>query len=399
MPTIPSSSELKAKSLARNWPELHRRVIRGQANGQVLWQPRILAWREHRRFYGVPLPEPYEHLSVADMYRYLDCSNRLYEFNECFRLVEHPAVRRETKEIGHHRTLTVIRTPVGEQTTIEERRPSLSGAIPVKREIVTKDDLRVATWRAENAHYEYDQEVFDRLMQEVGDLGLPTMYIPRVNVQDLYINTMGVENAIYALHDWGPETFRPYFQALDNLHDQLIDLLNSLPQFEFINFGDNLHGATLSPALFEEYVLPTYRHRCERLHRAGKFVHAHWDGEVRQLLPFARETGLDGIEAITPQPQGDVTLEEVKEALGDELFLIDGIPAVYFDETYSPEVLADCVHELIRLFAPRLIFGISDEMSYTGDIERIRLVGQIVDEYNASLAKPQGIGLTAGRPT
>jgi len=38
-------------------------------------------------------------------------------------------------------------------------------------------------------------------------------------------------------------------------------------------------------------------------------------------------------------------------------------------------------------------------MSYTGDIERIRLVGQIVDEYNASLAKPQGIGLTAGRPT
>ena len=380
-------TDLRARSAARNWPDLHRKVIRGQANGRVLWQPRILAWREHRRYFGIPLPEPYEHLSVADMYRCLDCSNRLYEFNECFRLVEHPAVKIETKDLDHDRRITVIKTPVGEQTRIEERRPSLSMVIPVKHEIVTKDDLRVATWRAENAHYEYVPERYEELMAECGDLGLPTMYMPRVNVQDLYINTMGVQPAIFALHDWGPDAFRPYFRALDDLHDQLIDLLNSLPQFEIINFGDNLHGATLSPALFREYVLPAYHRRCERLHKAGKFVHAHWDGEVRQLLPFAQETQLDGIEAITPKPQGDVTLEEVKEALGDKLFLLDGIPAVYFDETYSPDVLADCTREIIRLFAPRLILGISDEMSYTGDIERVRLVGQIVDEYNASLSE------------
>ncbi len=40
---------------------------------------------------------------------------------------------------------------------------------------------------------------------------------------------------------------------------------------------------------------------------------------------------LDGIEAITPQPQGDVTLEEIKEALSDDMFLLDGIPAILFD--------------------------------------------------------------------
>ena len=31
------------------------------------------------------------------------------------------------------------------------------------------------------------------------------------------------------------------------------------------------------------------------------------------------------------------------------------------------------------------MLGISDEISSTGDIERIRLVGKIVDEYNAKL--------------
>ena len=92
---------------------------------------------------------------------------------------------------------------------------------------------------------------------------------------------------------------------------------------------------------------------------------------------------MDGIEAITPQPQGDATLEQVKAALGDTMFLLDGIPAVYFDDTFSVEVLVECVHLLIDLFAPRLILGISDEISSTGDLDRIKVVGQIVEQYNA----------------
>jgi hypothetical protein len=100
-------------------------------------------------------------------------------------------------------------------------------------------------------------------------------------------------------------------------------------------------------------------------------------------LKYARETGLDGIEAITPQPQGDVTLEEIKMALGDELFLLDGIPAIYFDDTYPVGVLEECARRLIELFAPKLVLGISDEISSHGDIERVRNVGKIVDEYNS----------------
>ena len=80
-----------------------------------------------------------------------------------------------------------------------------------------------------------------------------------------------------------------------------------------------------------------------------------------------------------------IGLEEMKEGLGDHMYMIDGIPAIYFDETYPEEVLVECVHKILDLFAPNLILGISDEISSTGDIERIRLVGKIVDEYNAKL--------------
>jgi len=91
------------------------------------------------------------------------------------------------------------------------------------------------------------------------------------------------------------------------------------------------------------------------------------------------------IEAITPKPQGDVTVKEIKDALGDDLFLIDGIAAVLFDDIYPEEELVAQVHELLDLFGSKIILGISDEISSTGDIERIKLVGEIVDSYNSKI--------------
>jgi hypothetical protein len=82
-------------------------------------------------------------------------------------------------------------------------------------------------------------------------------------------------------------------------------------------------------------------------------------------------------------PQGDVSLEETKAALGD-MFLLDGIPAIFFEPTFDEQVLIDCAKRCIDLFAPNLVLGISDEISSQGDIERVRVVGEIVDDYNAA---------------
>jgi hypothetical protein len=38
------------------------------------------------------------------------------------------------------------------------------------------------------------------------------------------------------------------------------------------------------------------------------------------------------------------------------------------------------VKRLVELFYPRLILGISDELPPDGDIERVKLVGQLVEE-------------------
>ncbi len=362
--------------------QLHRDVVFGQSGGRIIWQPRIQCWYADKQFAGEPLPEPYTGMSLPDIYRKLGCSERHDSwFNSCFRRVEPPAARQIQKKLNETDTQVTRETPAGKQIWIDRRTPNSPRAIHVKWEVETEEELRVATWIEEHTTWEWDQERFEQCLKAVGDLGAPTMYLPRMNVQDLYINKMGVEKGVYALYDW-PDTVNAYFQALEASHNRLIEVVNRSP-IEIINFGENVHAGTLSPDLFVRYHLPACQRRCDQLHRAGKFVCSHWDGDTRPILKYARETGLDGIEAITPQPQGDVTIEEVKAALGDEMFLLDGIPAIYFDKTYSAEVLIECAQKLIDLFAPKLVLGISDEISSTGALDRVRTVGDMVERYNA----------------
>lgn len=368
--------------MATNFSKLHEDVCFGKAGGKVIWQPRIQCWYDDKMFEDGKLPGRYEGMSRPELYRDLGCSARIYEYNGCFYPIFDETIKRRTERDGEY-TRFYMETPVGTVWQELKSTPNSWAALVTKEWVTNEEELKIYTYIERHTDWGYNAQWYEQTKEEWGDLGAPCIFMPRITVQRLYIDLMGVEEAVYALYDY-PETVEEYFEALHESQFKLIDLINASP-IKIINFGDNVHSGTLSPQLFEQYVLPEYQARCKKLHEAGKFVYAHFDGDNRGLTHFYQQTGMDGIEAITPVPQGDVTLEEMKEGLGDRMYMIDGIPAIYFDETYPEEVLVDCVHKILDLFAPNLILGISDEISSTGDIERIRLVGKIVDEYNAKL--------------
>lgn len=363
--------------------KLHEDVCYGRAGGKIIWQPRILAWYDDKIFFKQPLPAKYQGMSRAEIYRSLGCSDRLYYFNACFEAHEDPRVECQIKTETDGTVTTTFHTPVGDQQIIGKRTPFSPWPEPIKWPIADEQDMKIATWRRQHTTWSFNTQTYQRLCQEYAGLGAPTMFICRTSIQQLFVEDMNVEPAIMALYDY-PDVCEAYFEALEECHLRMVDVINACP-INLINYGDNIHSSVTTPDLFKQHILKRYQVRTEKLHKAGKWVCSHFDGNVKPLLPIMKDCGLDGIEAITPLPQGDVTLEETKQALGDQLFLLDGIPAVYFDHTYSQQVLADCVKKCLDLFAPKLVLGISDEISSTGDIERVRLVGQIVDDYNASL--------------
>lgn len=371
------SGKMNGKNLAK----LHLDVVRGQAGNKILFQPRIACWYDDKVFAGESLPGKFKNMTLPQVYQELGCSNRIYQYNSCFKIVEDSSIQRMEQVVSPLEKEYVIRTPIGNLSCIMLGNTSNQGLYPKKWWLETEADFEIMCYVLEHQDYEWEQAAYDEVYEEWGDVGAPTMYMPRTSIQNLYIDLMGVENTVYALMDY-PEVVEHFFDVLEKNHEKLIRIINACP-IEIINFGDNLHCGTLSPPLFEKYVLPVYQRRCKLLHEGGKFVHSHWDGNTKTLLKYAKDTGLDGIEAITPLPQGDVTLREVKAAFGEDVWLIDGLAAILFDKEFTEEELRKQVAECISLFAPKLILGISDELSSTGDIERVRMVKEMVDEYNA----------------
>jgi len=353
-------------------------IFAHQPVDNVVYQPRIEHWYNVNKNQGT-LPERYKNMSLLDVYDDLGCSIRSYPwFNGCLRVHEDPKVKVESFE-QNGIYITRWTTPIGsiESHITRTALASHTEKFPVEN----RYDVEVMEYILRGRTYSFDYEMYQQNDALIGDRAAPMVFIPRVNLQRLFIEYMGFEGTLYALYDDKPMVDK-LVKAIDDSDELLIDVMCESP-VPIINYGDNLDHHFLRPEIFEEYILPIYQHRSQKFHAAGKYVHAHWDGSIKNLLHYAQRTGLDGIEALTPIPQGDITIEEMKEALGDNMILLDGIPMTCFLPHEPLDELVETTHKIIELFSPNLILGVSDEPSPVCDIERVRLVAEILKEYES----------------
>ena len=364
------------------YKHIEEKIFAGTAGKRVVFQPRINCWYDDKKFLGEELPMGLDPLTKPDMYRALGVTNRLYEFTGCFERIYDKSVEVKFEQLGEREYKYGFVTPVGECYTIYRGNDSNPGTYYTKWMIESEDDMRVKTYVDEATDYVYHPEVYEALSREWEGLGAPTMYICRTPIQEAYVETMGVENATYALYD-STELMEKYFDAKEESNHRMIREILKSP-INIINYGDNIHCGLTSPDLFERYIIPVYERRYPLLHNAGKFVHSHWDGDVKSILPYAQKCFLDGIEALTPTPQGDVEVKEMLDALGD-MVMLDGVAALLFEDRFPLSQLEDQVMELIEAKAGRLILGISDEMPSKGNIERVCFVRDLVNKYNEKL--------------
>ena len=238
------------------------------------------------------------------------------------------------------------------------------------------DDLPALKWLLAQRTFHFDATNFQQGADFIGERGVPQFWVPKSPYFALAQQLMRYEDFIYALADQRAAV-EEIMDIIDASYERLYEELTAAGTLEILNFGENIAMAYLSQRYFETYVLPWYERRSGQLRDAGIFTHIHIDGYFQGLLPYLADLPFDGLEALTPKPQGDVTLEEMAEAMGDKI-LLDGIPAILFLRHYPREVLETCVERVVELFHPRLVLGISDELPEGGDaesFERLRWLG------------------------
>ena len=362
--------------------ELNVRVFQGAEVPRILWQPRMEPWFAwHEELGG--LPEAFQGMSLLEVYDDLDLSMRYVHY---YTGMPDPVEQSYTEEVGVRTErlpdgdlLTIRETPHGDlvqrsHETVDKTWRTVD--FPVK----TRADLKCLKWLFERTVYTFSPDNFEQGSRFVADRGEPQFWVPKSPYQALCQQWMKLDDFIYALAD-APDEVVEVMRAIDDSYDTLYEQIVAYGDVRIVNFGENIHDQLLSPAYFERYLIPWYGKRAGQFRENGIFTHVHMDGYYKSLLPYLSGLPFDGIEALTPLPQGDVSLEETKVHIGDKV-LLDGIPAVLFLPYYEWDELIECVERVVELFHPRLVLGISDELPEGVDesgIERVRWVSDYCD--------------------
>ncbi|NQT32606.1 MAG: hypothetical protein HQ594_02915 [Candidatus Omnitrophica bacterium] len=351
---------------------------------KIVWQPRLEHWYNVNKARGT-LPKKYKDKDLLEIYDDLGASVRYYygssedlsEPNTYLKFSYKRGVK--VKEIKKSNDIYIIyETPLGQLRG--KKRLGEWGCSCHYTEFPVKSvsDLKILEYMLKNTVAKFDYEFYKEAENKIGNRGVIQFYFERSPLQNCMLFYMGIENTIYALHDF-PKRMEEFLKIAEEAQDQMYEVLEKCP-VSVLNFGENIDARIDAPSIFREYLLPYYQRKVGQLHKAGKFCHIHMDGAIKPLLPFINETVFDGIEAATPLPQGDVTLEELKEAIGD-IILLDGIPAILFLPDYPSEKLEKFAVKVLKLFSPNLILGISDELPPSGDIEKVKFMSQIVEAF------------------
>lgn len=362
--------------------ELNLCVFQRKPLDRLFFQPRFEPWFDLARRRGT-LPEDLAGLTLFEFADSLGASLRYIDYYtglpgpiiwesdfECRRLNETPTTH----------TL-VVSTPYGDWVSGHEMNQD-GMWYTVRYPVQSPDDFDKLDWVLDHTRFGFDAGRYESSSAAFGDRGVPQFWVPKSPYQALCQQWMTLDVLIYALSD-DPRRVERTMERIDHAYDDLYEQICRFGKTPIVNFGENIHAHLLSPEYWERYFEPFYEKRCGQLKAKGIYTHIHVDGFFKRLLPYLARLPFDGIEALTPEPQGDVTLEEIHEHTGDKI-LLDLVPAILFLDTYSMGQFQDYVGKVAELFSERLVLGVSDEFPQGAEstsLPKLRWMAEFAHRY------------------
>lgn len=358
--------------------QLNLAIFEGEAKN-ILWQPRLETWILFHRAKNT-LPQKFSNLTNLEIYDKLGCSVRyaasagIAYYYDCY-------IETFERSIDENHVEFVTKTEKGILKTVFQIVPKGMGYADNRRivefPVKTVEDLRIITYMIKHLNAAAIPELFQEAAERIGSRAEPTVFLTSTGFTELIKTHAGLLNTFYLLNDH-PMEFEEYIESCNERDMRIAKEALKLP-CRIFNLGDHVTNEFTPPPILKKYIIPRWKKISKLMTEHNRFVHSHWDGNARLILPYLKESGLHGVEALTPAPMCDMTLEEIKEAT-DGMVVLDLIPAIFFLPLFPVKEVLSFTEKVIEMFMPRLILGVSDEISPAGEIERIEIIAELIDK-------------------
>lgn len=376
-------------------------AIRGEAPDRLPFVPRLEFWHRAGLRSGT-LPAELRSLSLMEIadrlgvayYRvipdYTECPGELDMLDYALGVFRLPAllyepvlegVDRRVLERGR-KTVVEYHTPVGSirtTTVLTDEMLDAGVSVPWRSEYAIQKprDFEVAGYIFSHIKVEPRLERYRAQRDAMGDRGVVVGWVAgsACPIHHILRELMPVEQFFYAMHDYPERVLRlagqmePYYQSIKQIC--------AGSEAEVLLLGGNYDDAITYPPFFEKHILPPLRDYAETLHRKGKFLMTHTDGENRRLIPLYLDTGFDIADSVCPHPMTSLRLEELIEAFAGRITILGGIPSVLLcRDSASEETFRRFIDEVVERYArqPRFMLGVSDMVTADAEWDRLLYV-------------------------
>jgi len=288
-----------------------------------------------------------------------------------------PNVSGSTETLEDGTQVSAVHTPVG--TLTQHGRPEPGYGSFYKTAFYVKqpaDYELLASWmddtRLAPAH-----EAWVERRDDLGDRGVILASLPRAPFQRLWIEFTGIERLSYDLHDC-PRQVERALEAITRVAREAATIIAAGPA-EFVWLPDNITGNIAGHRLFAERLAPYYAEMASILRPAGKRLVSHMDGMMRALKGSVADTDIDIIEAFTPPPDGNLPLDEAREAWPGKAVWINFPSSVHWAE---PERVKAATRELVAqgTASPGLAISITENIPAQVGTRSLEAIAQALAE-------------------
>jgi len=214
--------------------------------------------------------------------------------------------------------------------------------------IKTDDDYGVMRRALAGSRYQPTNVYFEAAEKEVGTNGITVGQLGRTPMQQIQIDYAGLEKFSIDL-------------ALENPHlFELMECMNGLKMQELvcalktdavqIKLWENLSIETMGPIIYRKHLIPFYRRILDALRGTNKKLQVHYDGKLRLITEDIQALAFDGIDSLTPAPEGDLSIAEAREKWPDKFLWMH--PSLgWFSQPL--DLLATNIRRMAREAGPR----------------------------------------------
>jgi uroporphyrinogen-III decarboxylase len=382
-------------------------AIRGEIPDRMPWVPRLDFWFRAHTYQGT-MPPHLRGLSILELADRLgvaayaiipdftDCPTGTEMLDRALGIYQVPVIpyrvsmenveRRVLKQgretiVEYHTPLGTIRTT----TVFTEEMLAAGASVGYITEHAVRglDDFRILGYIFSHLKVEPRMEGYLACREQVGDRSLVVGYAsPAASpVHHVMKEFMPVDQFFYAMHDYPAELERlteemkPYYQ-------RILEISADSPA-EVIMLGANYDDAITYPPFFARHILPYLRDYADVLHRRGKYLMTHTDGENRKLLKLYLEAGFDVADSVCPYPMTSCRLEEIREAFRDRITIVGGIPSVLLcPGSASFDDCRQFIDDLLARYRgeSHFILGVSDMVTADAEWSRLEYITERVAE-------------------